>query len=104
MRLSTSAPGEGLPEARPPSWHREAPYEYEVRPPALFADTRGAASGSLNGPRASLSRNSVTGLVNLGNSCYLASIVQVLFATAPLEKFFLGTSRCSSIPKLRRES
>ncbi|KWU46267.1 cysteine proteinase, partial [Rhodotorula sp. JG-1b] len=31
----------------------------------------------------------VTGLVNLGNSCYLASIVQVLLATPPLEEFFL---------------
>lgn len=34
--------------------------------------------------------SAVTGLINLGNSCYLASVVQALLATTPLAHFFLG--------------
>lgn len=98
MRLSTPGPGESLSAPRLPSWHREAPYAYEAPAPAPFgrSATRGIPSGSLHGQRTTHSRNSVTGLVNLGNSCYLASIVQVLLATPPLEKFFLGTSGLQS--------
>ena len=105
MRLSTPVPGENPPAARPPSWRREAPCAYEAPPPAPFGHsaTSSRASGSLHGQRTTQSRNSVTGLVNLGNSCYLASIVQVLLATPPLEKFFLGTCGCSP-SSLGRES
>jgi hypothetical protein len=89
MRLSAPGPGESLP----------APWScaYEAPAPAPFgrSTTRSLASGSLHGKRATHNRDSVSGLVNTGNSCYLASIVQVLLATPPLEKFFLGTSGCS---------
>ncbi|KAG0667185.1 ubiquitin-specific protease doa4 [Rhodotorula mucilaginosa] len=83
MRLSAPGPGESLP----------APWScaYEAPAPAPFgrSTTRSLASGSLHGKRATHNRDSVSGLVNTGNSCYLASIVQVLLATPPLEKFFL---------------
>ena len=97
MQLSAPGPGESLPTPWSPSWHREAPHAYEALPPAPFARTatRSLTSGSLHGKRATHNRNNVSGLVNTGNSCYLASIVQVLLATPPLEKFFLGTSGCS---------
>jgi ubiquitin carboxyl-terminal hydrolase 8 len=32
----------------------------------------------------------VAGLKNLGNSCYLSSIIQCLSATIPLARYFLG--------------
>ncbi|GAA5861925.1 hypothetical protein JCM3774_001352 [Rhodotorula dairenensis] len=35
------------------------------------------------------SPTAVTGLINVGNSCYLASVVQALLATQPLARFFL---------------
>lgn len=34
--------------------------------------------------------NGRSGLTNLGNSCYLASVLQALLATTPLRRFFLG--------------
>lgn len=32
------------------------------------------------------------GMVNIGNSCYLASILQALLATKPLVEFFISTN------------
>lgn len=93
VRLSAAGPREISAVARPASLRGEAPYAYKAPPPASFerSATRSIPSGSLTGQRTTQSRNGVTGLVNLGNTCYLASIVQVLLATPPLEKFFLGT-------------
>ncbi|GAA5981906.1 hypothetical protein JCM10908_004661 [Rhodotorula pacifica] len=46
--------------------------------------------------------SAVTGLVNLGNSCYLASVVQALLATPPLERFFLDDDYAREINTANR--
>ncbi|BGP31840.1 ubiquitin-specific protease doa4 [Rhodotorula toruloides] len=69
--------------------------------PSTFADP--APPYSCSTGKSELSKPRVSGLRNLGNTCYLACIVQALAATTPLADFFLRGDYEREVNRRNRE-